>query len=50
MTNQPPPNTPAQGPVAITLQCVTCNNAYPANELRYLCDCGGLLDVWHNLE
>jgi threonine synthase len=23
---------------------------YPAHEIRYLCDCGGLLDVWHDLE
>ncbi len=34
----------------ISLQCIRCQNVYPADELRYLCDCGGLLDVWHDLE
>lgn len=34
----------------ISLQCIRCNKNYPAHEVRYLCDCGGLLDVWHDLE
>ena len=37
-------------PKTISLQCIQCQNSYPANEIRYLCDCGGLLDVWHDLE
>ncbi|HVR41212.1 MAG TPA: threonine synthase [Thermoanaerobaculia bacterium] len=27
------------------LQCVTCARRYDANEIRYTCDCGGLLSV-----
>jgi threonine synthase len=38
------------GPNTISLQCIQCQHSYPANEIRYLCDCGGLLDVWHDLE
>jgi threonine synthase len=34
----------------ISLQCIRCQKAYPADEIRYLCDCGGQLDVWHDLE
>ncbi len=34
----------------IVLQCIECDRNYPANEIRYMCDCGGLLDVWHDLE
>ena len=34
----------------ISLQCLECEKSYPADEVRYLCDCGGLLDVWHDLE
>ncbi len=37
-------------PPTISLQCIRCHNSYPSNEIRYLCDCGGLLDVWHDLE
>jgi len=37
-------------PPTISLQCIHCHAVYPANEIRYLCDCGGLLDVWHDLE
>jgi threonine synthase len=37
-------------PPTISLQCIRCHAVYPANEIRYLCDCGGLLDVWHDLE
>lgn len=39
-----------QSPATISLQCIRCHNVYPAHEIRYLCDCGGLLDVWHDLE
>jgi threonine synthase len=34
----------------IWLQCLNCRNTYSANEVRYLCDCGSQLDVWHDLE
>ncbi len=34
----------------IELHCIHCPKTYPVNEVRYLCDCGGLLDVWHDLE
>lgn len=27
------------------LQCVTCDKRYPIDEIRYTCDCGGLLSV-----
>ncbi|HEY2092324.1 MAG TPA: threonine synthase [Thermoanaerobaculia bacterium] len=27
------------------LQCVTCEKRYPIDEIRYTCDCGGLLSV-----
>jgi len=37
-------------PATISLQCIRCSKVYPAGEIRYLCDCGGLLDVWHDLE
>jgi len=39
-----------QSPETISLQCLECGHSYPPDEVRYLCDCGGLLDVWHNLE
>lgn len=39
-----------QSPSTISLQCIRCQNSYPANKVRYLCECGGLLDVWHDLE
>ncbi len=32
-----------------TLRCVDCDAAYPALEVRYRCDCGGTLDVEHDL-
>jgi threonine synthase len=43
---------PAQNasPSTISLQCLNCQNSYPAHEIRYRCECGGLLDVWHDLE
>lgn len=37
-------------PPTISLRCIQCSRAYSAGEIRYLCDCGGLLDVWHELE
>ena len=40
----------ADSPATISLQCIRCSKVYPADEVRYLCDCGGLLDVWHDLE
>jgi threonine synthase len=42
-----PPNSALK---TISLRCITCQSVYPADEIRYLCDCGGLLDVWHDLE
>jgi threonine synthase len=34
----------------ISLHCLRCPSSYPTDQIRYLCDCGGQLDVWHNLE
>ncbi len=36
--------------MTIELRCIKCPKTYPVNEVRYNCDCGGLLDVWHDLE
>jgi threonine synthase len=36
--------------VTIQLQCARCATVYPIDEVRYMCDCGGLLDVSHDLE
>jgi threonine synthase len=36
--------------VTIQLQCARCAAVYPIDEVRYMCDCGGLLDVSHDLE
>ena len=36
--------------MTISLKCISCTREYPADEVRYLCDCGDLLDVWHDLE
>jgi threonine synthase len=36
--------------VTVQLQCARCATVYPIDEVRYLCDCGGLLDVSHDLE
>ena len=36
--------------MSIQLQCARCAASYPADRVRYLCDCGGLLDVVHDLE
>ena len=43
-------DTPIQESAPITLRCIRCSNIYPPHQIRYLCDCGGLLDVWHDLE
>jgi len=32
------------------LQCMDCGRQYPTNEVRYTCECGGLLDVIHDLD
>lgn len=32
------------------LRCMTCGAEYPPQEIRYTCDCGGLLDVEHDLD
>jgi threonine synthase len=47
MSHNNPPSEPAS---TISLQCLRCGRSYPANEVRYVCDCGGQLDVWHDLE
>lgn len=31
------------------LKCIACERRYPPQEIRYRCDCGGLLDVEHDL-
>ncbi len=36
--------------MTISLRCISCKKEYPADAVRYVCDCGGLLDVRHNLE
>jgi threonine synthase len=35
--------------LAFTLVCVDCGRSYPGLDLRYRCDCGGTLDVLHDL-
>jgi threonine synthase len=37
------------GFVSWTLQCVVCDQGYAGLDLRYRCDCGGTLDVVHDL-
>jgi len=32
------------------LYCEKCDRKYPVNEMRYRCECGGLLDVAHDLD
>jgi threonine synthase len=34
---------------AWSLRCVECGTGYPALDVRYRCDCGGTLDVVHDL-
>ncbi len=35
--------------IKIWLECINCSCKYDANEIRYTCDCGGLLEVKRNL-
>lgn len=44
------PNPPLESVSTISLRCLRCQKSYPADEVRYLCDCGSQLDVWHDLE
>jgi threonine synthase len=37
-------------PVPIELVCIDCGATYPSDEVRYTCECGGLLDVARDLE
>ncbi len=32
------------------LKCIECGASYPLQSVRYLCECGGLLEVAHNIE
>ena len=36
--------------MTVQLQCARCTASYPIDQVRYVCDCGGLLDVSHDLE
>lgn len=36
--------------VSWTLRCVDCRASFPGLDVRYRCDCGGTLDVVHDLE
>jgi len=36
--------------VTVQLQCARCAAVYPTDQVRYECECGGLLDVSHDLE
>ncbi len=36
--------------MTVQLQCARCAASYPIDQVRYVCDCGGLLDVSHDLE
>lgn len=47
MTHQ---NTSLESSSTVSLRCLRCQNSYPADQVRYLCDCGSQLDVWHDLE
>lgn len=44
------PQAELLSPETISLKCIRCSNVYPPDQVRYVCDCGGLLDVWHDLE
>ena len=37
-------------PIPIELKCIDCGTTYPLDEVRYTCNCGGLLDVARDLE
>jgi len=34
----------------IVLKCIECGEEYPVDKLRYVCECGGLLEVVHPLD
>ena len=34
----------------VSLECARCQKVYPIDQVRYVCDCGGLLDVKHDTE
>ena len=34
----------------IQFKCIDCGATFPLDEVRYTCDCGGLLDVARDLE
>jgi threonine synthase len=36
--------------VTVQLECAHCAAVYPIDQVRYVCECGGLLDVQHDLE
>lgn len=36
-------------PIQTVVRCIECRATYPTMETRYRCDCGGLLEVWHDL-
>ncbi len=42
--------TTTQPSTPICLRCIDTEATYPADEVRYLSDSGGLLDVWYDLE
>ena len=35
--------------LSCTLACIECNTSYDIHQVRYLCDCGGLLEVRHDM-
>jgi len=37
-------------PTRIELKCIDCGATYPLDQVRYTCECGGLLDVARDLE
>ncbi len=37
-------------PIRLELKCIDCGATFPLDEVRYTCDCGGLLDVARDLE
>ncbi|MHA1310752.1 MAG: threonine synthase [Candidatus Helarchaeota archaeon] len=36
--------------MSMILKCIECSKEYSFNKIRYECDCGGLLDVVHDIE
>ncbi|MDM8528592.1 threonine synthase [Anaerolineales bacterium HSG24] len=35
--------------LSFQLKCIDCAKTYSADQVRYRCDCGSQLDVWHDL-